>query len=113
MPALTGCDIVARDSLTETPMPASMDGFTKRTARLQADLVEQGRRVQSMLEGAFESLFEHNPERAGAVVAQDDIIDAADVEIERACIALLIDATREHAQLDTQQLRSVLTIAKV
>jgi phosphate transport system protein len=94
-------------------MTASTEGFTKRTNRLQADLVEQGRRVQAMLEGAFESLFEHNAERAGVVVTQDDVIDAADVEIERACVALLTDATRQNAELDSQQLRMVLTIAKI
>jgi phosphate transport system protein len=94
-------------------MTAPSDGFSKRTSRLQADLVEQGRRVQSMLEGAFECLFDRNAERAGAIVAQDDVIDAADVEIERACVVLLTDATRQHAELDAQQLRAVLTIAKI
>jgi phosphate transport system protein len=94
-------------------MPAPMEGFSKRTARLQADLVEQGRRVQAMLEGAFESLFEHNAQRAATVVAQDDAIDEADVQIEKACVALLTDATRQGAELEPQHLRSVLTIAKV
>ena len=94
-------------------MPVSSEGFIKRTARLQADLVEQGRRVQSMLEGAFESLFDHNHERAAAVMAQDDVIDAADVEIERACVALLTDATRQGSELEPQQLRAILTIAKI
>jgi phosphate transport system protein len=92
---------------------APTEGFSKRTARLQADLVEQGRRVQSMLEGAFESLFEHNPQRATAVVAQDDVIDAADVEIEKACVVLLTEATRQSAELEPHHLRQVLTIAKV
>jgi phosphate transport system protein len=94
-------------------MPPPSDGFSKRTARLQADLVEQGRRVQSMLEAAFESLFEHNTQRAQSVIAQDDVIDTADVEIERACVALLTDATRQGSELDPQQLRAVLTIAKI
>jgi phosphate transport system protein len=94
-------------------MAPPSEGFSKRTARLQADLVEQGRRVQAMLEAAFESLFEHNSLRAETVVAQDDVIDTADVEIERACVALLSDATRQGAELDPQQLRAVLTIAKI
>jgi phosphate transport system protein len=90
-----------------------MEGFSKRTARLQADLVEQGRRVQSMLEGAFESLFERNAQRAATVVAQDDAIDEADVQIEKACVVLLTDATRQGAELEPQHLRHVLTIAKI
>jgi phosphate transport system protein len=80
---------------------------------LQADLVEQGRRVQSMLESAFEAIFECNIERASIVVAQDDIIDAADVQIERACVDLLTDATRQGAELNPSQLRAVLMIAKI
>jgi len=66
-----------------------------------------------MLEAAFESLFNNNPERAGWVRMQDDVIDNADVSIERACVTLLTDATRQGAELDTGQLRAVLTIVKV
>ncbi len=94
-------------------MPTSPEGFVKRTMHLQADLVEQGRRVQGMLETAFDAIFECNAERAGLVITQDDVIDAADVQIERACVEMLTDATRQGAELAPNQLRAVLTIAKV
>jgi phosphate transport system protein len=94
-------------------MPTSPEAFIKRTAHLQADLVEQGRRVQGMLETALESIFEINAERAAMVIKQDDVIDAADVHIEQACIDMLMDATREANHLSPNQLRAVVTIAKV
>lgn len=94
-------------------MPTTPDGFAERLARLKADLIEQGRRVQSLLESAFEAVFSADPGRAARVIAGDDVIDRVDVEIERAAVALLTDATGTSAQLDARQLRAVLTIAKV
>jgi phosphate transport system protein len=94
-------------------MPTTPEGFAERLARLKADLIEQGRRVQSLLEAAFEAVFAADAGRAARVVAQDDVIDRVDVEIERAAVQLLTDATHEGARLDPRQLRSVLTIAKV
>ncbi len=90
--------------------PAEM---AQRIARLQADLIEQGRRVLSMLEAAFDAAFARDPERASAAEARDDEIDAADVAIERAAVQLLSDATRAGAAMDPPDLRSVLTIVKV
>jgi phosphate transport system protein len=94
-------------------MPTSSEGFTARTQALRGDLVAQGRRVQAMLEAAFQALFDNSVERANWAIAQDDAVDAADVELERACVALLTDATRQGAELDAQQLRAILTIVKV
>lgn len=90
--------------------PADM---AQRLARLSADLVEQGRRVQAMLEAAFDAAFARDPARAAAAEAQDDAIDAADVAIERAAVQLLSDATKVGAALEPADLRAVLTIVKV
>jgi phosphate transport system protein len=94
-------------------MSTTPQGFASRLDRLRADLVEQGRRVQAMLEDAFEAVFDRSVEKARLVASRDDVIDAADVAIERAAVALLTDATREGAALDEVQLRTVLTIVKV
>jgi len=94
-------------------MATSSEGFQQRTEALRADLVAQGRRVQSILEVAFQSLFVRNAERAAWVNTQEDAVDAADVSIERACVALLTDATRQGSELSERQLRAVLTIVKV
>lgn len=94
-------------------MPSTPEGFTERSQALKAQLVAQGRRVQSLVELAFEAAFERSAEKADRASKLDDAIDAADVEIERAAVQLLTDATRETAQLDANQLRLVLTIVKV
>jgi len=94
-------------------MPTSPEGFTIRTDRLRADLVEQGRRVQALVENAFEALFARDEARSVRVAAMDDAIDAADVALEKACVVLLCDATQEGAELDDTRLRTVLTIVKV
>ncbi len=91
----------------------SSDGFAKRIERLRADLVEQGRRVQSLIEGAYDALFQGDAKLAAEVVAQDDVIDRVDVEIEKACVRLLGDVTRSSEGLDDEQLRTILTIVKV
>lgn len=94
-------------------MPISPEGFQKRLDRLKADLVEQGRRVQSLIEAAFEAAFARDAEAAQRVIAGDEAIDAADVSIEQASVQLLADATAEGAALAPEQLRAVLTIVKV
>lgn len=94
-------------------MPTTREGFDKRIQRLKADLGDQGRRVQALLERAVEAAFDRDEARAQAVIADDDAIDRVDVQIEKAAVALLTDATRDGAALTEEQLRTVLTIVKV
>ncbi|MBC7835488.1 MAG: hypothetical protein H7Y88_10380 [Phycisphaerales bacterium] len=93
-------------------MPTSPDGFTRRLNHLKADIVDQGRRVQALIEAAFDAAFSRDAEAARRVVKQDEVIDRVDIDIERACVTLLADATREHAALEPEQLRIVLTVVK-
>jgi phosphate transport system protein len=94
-------------------MPESPQAFDARLDQLRSDLVDQGRRVQAMLEEAFEAVFNRNTERAKVAVQKDDEIDAVDVVIEKTAVSLLGDATRQGASLTDVQLRTVLTIVKV
>lgn len=94
-------------------MPTTPDGFQRRIDDLRGQLVTQGSRVQRILEAAFEAFFARNTAQAGSAIDLDNEIDHVDVEIERAAVALLIDATRENAHLEASQLRQVLTIVKV
>lgn len=89
--------------------------FATRLGHLRADLVEQGRRVQSLVEAAFESLFDRDPQAASRVIGQDDIIDQVDVDLERASVKLLSDATGSHgdASVDQTHVRTLLTVVKV
>ena len=94
-------------------MSTTAEGLVKRTERLRADLVDQGRRVQAMLEAAFEALFSGSDVAAAAVLKQDDVIDGVDVALEKACVQLLADATKAGAELETVYVRTILTIVKV
>lgn len=94
-------------------MPTSPQGFSKRLERLHADLVDQGRRVGSLLETACEAVFNRDEGAADRAIAQDDTVDHVDVEIEKASVRLLTDATNEGCQLEPGQLRAVLTIVKI
>lgn len=87
--------------------------FPKRIAQLSTDLESQGRRVQALLELALDAFFTRDAAKAAKVNSDDDAIDASDVAIEKACVALLNDATNEGASLGESDLRRVLTIVKV
>ena len=85
-----------------------MSEFERKLSQLQADLNTQGARVSDQLLQAVESSFGGDSSVAKKVVESDEVIDKADVEIERACIELLrLGANDEHG------IRSVLTIVKV
>lgn len=94
-------------------MTTPAEGFAARLASLKADLVEQGRRVQSLIEVAFESLQARDPVAAANVIRMDETVDKIDIEVEQACVKLLQDATRAGAELPVDQLRMVLTIVKI
>jgi len=94
-------------------MPTTSEGFASRIERLRSDLADQGRRVRALVEHAFEAVYKRDPDAAARAIADDDAIDRADVDIERACVQLLDDATREGAAIGHSQLRAVLTIVKV
>jgi phosphate transport system protein len=85
-----------------------MSEFERKLSQLKADLNTQGARVSDQLLQAVESSFGGDAEVAQKVIQGDEVIDRADVEIERACIELLrLGANDEHS------IRSVLTIVKV
>lgn len=94
-------------------MPVTPQGFAPRLEALQRELVAQGRRVQALIEEALEAVFSGDCGRAAKAVAGDDEIDRVDVELEKACVQLLTDATHEGARLDPRQLRAVLTVVKI
>ena len=94
-------------------MPITPETFTSRTARMKADLTEQSRRVQALLETAFDAAFAGDAAAAQRAIAMDEVIDRVDVDLEKAAVQLLIEATRESSQLGPEQLRLVLTIVKV
>lgn len=89
--------------------------FAKRLDRLRADLVEQGRRVQSLVDSAFEAVFNRDIELADRVIEQDNVIDKVDVDLERASVKLLSDATVPDSTTSVSHadIRTLLTVVKV
>lgn len=94
-------------------MSVPSQGFAQRIDQLRTSLAGQGRRVQAQLELAFAAVFMRDQSKASQAITADDEIDRVDVELERAAVSLLVDATRETAQLDEGSLRWVLTIVKI
>lgn len=94
-------------------MPTTPEGFSQRIGELKADLALQGRRVQHLLEAAFNAAFARDVIAAKRAMDLDDEVDKVDVELEKRAVSLLSDATSEGAALGTDQLRLVLTIVKV
>ena len=85
-----------------------MADFARQLEQLEADLVAQGGRVLDLLTRAVEAYFDHDQDKAKSVVADDDLVDQVDVEIERTSIPLLgLGERSEHG------IRSVLTVVKV
>ncbi|MDX9912432.1 MAG: PhoU domain-containing protein [Phycisphaerales bacterium] len=93
-------------------MPTRTD-ISERLSRLRGELGAQGRRVQALVEGAFDASFARDGEAAARVIAQDDEIDRVDVAIERTAVTLLSDLARESVEVDEKDLRWLLTIVKV
>jgi len=94
-------------------MTTTPEAFENRIAQIRASLVEQGRRVEALCERAFESLFTDDADAGAAVERDDDVIDRADVEIEKASVNLLTQAARDAVPLEPRHLREVVTIVKV
>jgi phosphate transport system protein len=94
-------------------MPTTPEGFSVRISELKAELHAQSRRVQALLEAAFDSAFARDIPAADRAIALDDEVDRVDVELEKQCVNLLTEATKDGAALAPEQLRMVLTIVKV
>lgn len=94
-------------------MPTTAEGFTLRLARLKADLVDQSRRVQALVEAAFDAAFALSDAESARIIQMDEAVDRVDVEIEKACVQLLTDACADGAQLPPAEVRMVLTIVKI
>lgn len=96
-------------------MPIAKPEFDRRIAELAKRLAAQGRSVQTLIEAAVDAVFDTDPAKARAVVENDHAIDHEDVQIERAAVALLIEASGAGTELslDPQNVRMLLTIVKV
>ena len=86
----------------------STEQIDHKLAQLKHDLVTQGGRVVEVTLGAVEAYFESDQDKAGRAIQDDLVIDRVDVEIERACIPILMMGIS-----DEHRIRSVLTFVKI
>jgi phosphate transport system protein len=106
--ARSRCDQTFRETREAMADPAPVNDPPAALASLRADIERQGQRVMEIFLRAVEAYFDGGAESADAIVADDDLIDRVDVEIERACIAALAAGLRsEH------EIRTVVTIVKI
>jgi phosphate transport system protein len=89
--------------------------FQKRADRLRADLLDQGQRVRMLVEMAIDAAFEADNHKAQRAIDLDDAIDRVDVDIEKACVALLADVIKggANAAWGEPGVRAILLIVKV
>jgi phosphate transport system protein len=87
--------------------------MSMRLDDLRDTIRAQGRRVQSLIESALESLFTLDAAAALAAIARDEEIDRVDVEIEQRAVSILADACKAGSTLGEADVRSLLTIVKV
>lgn len=94
-------------------MPRTPEGFSKRLDEIKGAMVVQGRRVQALVEKAYEAAFARDVEAGAAIARLDEEIDRVDVEIERTTVQLLTEACGDGAALLPEQVRLALTIVKI
>lgn len=100
------------------PDPTPQDLFAERLGDLRRELISQGHHVSHIVDAAIDAAFAGDTERAGRIIAEDRIIDALDVKIERDAVAILNDAivtpcTQDNPVLAPRSVRTLLTIVKV
>ena len=78
-------------------MPRTPEGFSKRLDEIKGAMVVQGRRVQALVEKAYEAAFARDVEAGAAIARLDEEIDRVDVEIERTTVQLLTEACGDGA----------------
>ena len=91
----------------------SAQAFIQRIDRISEELSEQGIRVRTLVERAFDAMFASDESAAREVIAGDDEIDDVDLKIERDAVELLADVARSSTEIPLQQLRRILVIVKV
>jgi phosphate transport system protein len=83
--------------------------FHDELSDLKAQLLQMSAEAQAALSAALDALLQRDPERAAAVIADDENIDTAELAIEETVIALL--ATQQPMARDLRFLTAAMKIA--
>ena len=94
-------------------MAITPEHFEDRLNSIRQRLVVQGKLVVELSEQTFGTIYNRDAELAKTLMARDDEVDQADIEIERDAVDLLTLAIRDSCPIDPSQIRSLLTAVKV
>ncbi|PCI10134.1 hypothetical protein COB72_04405 [bacterium] len=94
-------------------MAITPEHFTERLNHIRDRLVDQGKLVVELTELTFNTIYDRDAQAATVLMARDDEVDQADIEIERDAVDLLTLAIRDSCPIDPSQIRSLLTAVKV
>jgi len=64
-------------------------GFDKELENIHEQIIRMGTLTQNAIEDAVTALVEMDTEKAKRVIAQDDVIDAMERQIDQACVELI------------------------
>ena len=87
--------------------------FATRLKHIRDRLVVQGRLVVDLTEQTFNTIYDRDADAARKLMARDDEVDQADIEIERDAVDLLTRASHDACPIPPSQIRSLLTAVKV
>ncbi len=94
-------------------MPITPDQFLDRIHSIRTRLVDQGRLVTDLTEQVFGAIYARDIELAREIIARDDEVDQADIEIEREAVDLMTRAAHDTCPVAAGHVRSLLTSVKV
>ncbi len=94
-------------------MSINVQQFRSEADAIRVALTRQGNRVTEMASQAFDAVYQRDTASATGIVARDDEVDRADVEIERRAVDLLVRSANQACEVGSGPVRSVLTCVKV
>lgn len=94
-------------------MSITPEQFGEHLRHIRGRLVIQGRLVSELTDQVFATIYARDTETAKKLIARDDEVDQADIEIEREAVDLMTRAAHDTCMISSAQIRSMLTAVKV
>ena len=94
-------------------MSPTSEAFSAQLESLRGELARQGSRVRTLVSAAIDAFFTADADKANLAIKLDDEIDANDVAIERATVALLTRVAHDATPIEDFHLRGALNLVKV
>lgn len=83
-------------------------GYLEELRKLHAEVIKMGTIIEESLDQVEEALYKMDKEAAEKIIAEDDIIDAMERDIERACIDMI--AKQQPVATDLRRVTSIMRV---